>query len=170
MDNKILQKQGDTVIQPEPLINERTNRIQELLAEMTDEQKPLFMEALRQEDKKFYTPDFVYAENYPKHNRSLFSESYGDEDLFTGEFGTEESTPDNRQAYIKNFDKELQAVGKLLKEKQNNNLSGLFESEVFSPYFDEIQESLKLYHNNFNRFPTTLEELVTNKQIDYNYY
>ena len=46
----------------------------------------------------------------------------------------------------------------------------IFKSGVFSPYFEEIQEPLKLYYEDFNRFPNTLEELFKNEKIDYNYY
>ena len=85
----------------------------------------------------------------------MFSDSYGNDDLAV--------SSDN----INLFDKELQEAGKLL---SNPDMSDIFKSEVFSPYFEEIQEPLKLYYEKFNRFPNTLEELVKNKQIDGNYY
>ena len=158
--NYIISKQegefpGPKLIQPEIKLSDRINRIDEIYAELDDDQKPLFAEQLRQDDKKYYTPEFVYEENYPKHNRSLFSDSYGDDDL--------EISSDNIQI----FDKELQEVGKLL---SNPNMPDIFKSGVFSPYFEEIQEPLKLYYKNFNRFPNTLEELFKNEKIDYNYY
>jgi hypothetical protein len=158
--NYIISKQegnfpGPKLVQPEVKLSDRMNRIDEIYAELDDDQKPLFMEQLRQQDKKYYTPEFVYEENYPKHNRSLFSDSYGDDDLAI--------SSDN----INLFDKELQEAGKLL---SNPDMSDIFKSGVFSPYFEEIQEPLKLYYENFNRFPNTLEELVKNKQIDGNYY
>ena len=158
--NYIISKQegnfpGPKLVQPEVKNSDRMNRIDEIYAELDDDQKPLFMEQLRQADKKYYTPEFVYKENYPKHNKSLFSDSYGDDDLAV--------SSDNIQI----FDKELQEAGKLL---SNPDMSDIFKSGVFSPYFEEIQEPLKLYYENFNRFPNTLEELVKNKQIDGNYY
>ena len=146
---------GPLILEDEVKLSDRMNRIDEIYAELNDDQKPLFMEQLRQDDKKYYTPEFVYEENYPKHNMSLFSDSYGDDDL--------EISSDNIQI----FDKELQEVGKLL---SNPNMPDIFKSGVFSPYFEEIQEPLKLYYKNFNRFPNTLEELFKNEKIDYNYY
>ena len=146
---------GPLILEDEVKLSDRMNRIDEIYAELEDDQKPLFMEQLRQDDKKYYTPEFVYKENYPKHNMSLFSDSYGDDDL--------EISSDNIQI----FDKELQEVGKLL---SNPNMPDIFKSGVFSPYFEEIQEPLKLYYEDFNRFPNTLEELFKNEKIDYNYY
>lgn len=159
--NYIISKQegnfpGPKLVQPEVKNSPRVDRINELLSELEDEQERFdFMEQLRQADKKYYTPEFVYEENYPKHNKSLFSDSYGNDDLAV--------SSDN----INLFDKELQEAGKLL---SNPDMSDIFKSEVFSPYFEEIQEPLKLYYEKFNRFPNTLEELVKNKQIDGNYY
>ena len=153
--NYIISKQegefpGPKLIQPEIKLSDRINRIDEIYAELDDDQKPLFAEQLRQDDKKYYTPEFVYEENYPKHNRSLFSDSYGDDDLAI--------SSDN----IQSFDKELQEVGKLL---SNPDMPDIFKSGVFSPYFEEIQEPLKLYYENFNRFPNSFQELIQNKQL-----
>ena len=153
--NYIISKQegefpGPKLIQPEIKLSDRINRIDEIYAELNDDQKPLFMEQLRQDDKKYYTPEFVYEENYPKHNRSLFSDSYGDDDLAI--------SSDN----IQSFDRELQEAGKLL---SNPDMPDIFKSGVFSPYFEEIQEPLKLYYENFNRFPNSFQELIQNKQL-----
>ncbi len=153
--NYIISKQegefpGPKLIQPEIKLSDRINRIDEIYAELDDDQKPLFMEQLRQDDKKYYTPEFVYEENYPKHNRSLFSDSYGDDDLAI--------SSDN----IQSFDRELQEAGKLL---SNPDMPDIFKSGVFSPYFEEIQEPLKLYYENFNRFPNSFQELIQNKQL-----
>ena len=153
--NYIISKQedefpGPKLIQPEIKNSDRINRIDEIYAELDDDQKPLFMEQLRQDDKKYYTPEFVYEENYPKHNRSLFSDSYGDDDLAI--------SSDN----IQSFDRELQEAGKLL---SNPDMPDIFKSGVFSPYFEEIQEPLKLYYENFNRFPNSFQELIQNKQL-----
>ena len=141
---------GPKLIQPEIKLSDRINRIDEIYAELDDDQKPLFAEQLRQDDKKYYTPEFVYEENYPKHNRSLFSDSYGDDDLAI--------SSDN----IQSFDRELQEAGKLL---SNPDMPDIFKSGVFSPYFEEIQEPLKLYYENFNRFPNSFQELIQNKQL-----
>ena len=153
--NYIISKQegefpGPKLIQPEIKNSDRINRIDEIYAELDDDQKPLFAEQLRQDDKKYYTPEFVYEENYPKHNRSLFSDSYGDDDLAI--------SSDN----IQSFDRELQEAGKLL---SNPDMPDIFKSGVFSPYFEEIQEPLKLYYENFNRFPNSFQELIQNKQL-----
>ena len=153
--NYIISKQegefpGPKLIQPEIKLSDRINRIDEIYAELDDDQKPLFAEQLRQDDKKYYTPEFVYKENYPKHNRSLFSDSYGDDDLAI--------SSDN----IQSFDRELQEAGKLL---SNPDMPDIFKSGVFSPYFEEIQEPLKLYYENFNRFPNSFQELIQNKQL-----
>jgi len=153
--NYIISKQegefpGPKLIQPEIKNSDRINRIDEIYAELDDDQKPLFMEQLRQDDKKYYTPEFVYEENYPKHNKSLFSDSYGDDDLAI--------SSDN----IQSFDRELQEAGKLL---SNPDMPDIFKSGVFSPYFEEIQEPLKLYYENFNRFPNSFQELIQNKQL-----
>tara|TARA_R110000851_G_C12765372_1_gene533541 strand:- start:71 stop:565 length:495 start_codon:yes stop_codon:yes gene_type:complete len=153
--NYIISKQegefpGPKLIQPEIKLSDRINRIDEIYAELDDDQKPLFAEQLRQDDKKYYTPEFVYEENYPKHNRSLFSDSYGDDDLAI--------SSDN----IQSFDRELQEAGKLL---SNPDMPDIFKSGVFSPYFEEIQEPLKLYYENFNRFPNSFQELIQNKQL-----
>ena len=153
--NYIISKQegefpGPKLIQPEIKLSDRINRIDEIYAELEDDQKPLFAEQLRQDDKKYYTPEFVYEENYPKHNRSLFSDSYGDDDLAI--------SSDN----IQSFDRELQEAGKLL---SNPDMPDIFKSGVFSPYFEEIQEPLKLYYENFNRFPNSFQELIQNKQL-----
>ena len=155
MTNYIISKQegefpGPKLIQPEIKNSDRINRIDEIYAELDDDQKPLFMEQLRQDDKKYYTPEFVYEENYPKHNKSLFSDSYGDDDLAI--------SSDN----IQSFDRELQEAGKLL---SNPDMPDIFKSGVFSPYFEEIQEPLKLYYENFNRFPNSFQELIQNKQL-----
>jgi hypothetical protein len=161
--NYIISKQegefpGPLVVQPEIKNSDRINRIDEIFEELADPEQKIgnseaqleFLEQLRQQDKQYYTPEFVYKENYPKHNKSLFSDSYGDDDLAV--------SSDN----IQSFDRELQEAGKLL---SNPDMFNIFKSGVFSPYFDEIQEPLKLYYKNFNRFPNSFQELIQNKEL-----
>jgi|TARA_R100000234_G_C4906964_1_gene138164 hypothetical protein len=141
---------GPLIIQDEVKNSPRIDRINEILSELDDDQKPLFMEQLRQQDKQRFTPSYIFEKDYQKSPYSFFSEGY-DPDVET------DFNPELINKEYKDF------ISLFIENVKKPEFNDIISSETLSPFAQEIMPSILQYENQHRgTYPRDLFDLFQN--------
>ena len=163
LTNYIISKQegefpGPLLVQPEVKTSPRVDRINEIMEELADPDQPIgqsaaqldFLEKLKQDDRKRFTPDYILQKDYQKSPYSFFSEGY-DPDIKT------DFNPELVNKEYKDF------INFFLENVKKPEFNDIIGSQTLSPFAQEIMPSVLQYEKRHDgTYPRDLFDLFQN--------